>query len=310
MKLNKILLSALLAATSLTAGAADCDITLKAIPIEQGEEVPADVSDAIATRLMAAATKSGVVGAVDSRFFITAKFNHSYKETLAGPPAQTAIKSTMTLYIGDVIDQKVFATTSIDVRGVGTSLNRAYINALSVLNAKNNAFAQFISQGRDKVIDYYDSNYQSILNKAKSAMTLKQYDEALYYSTSIPECSVGYSAALEVTKTAFQAYLDNEGLVLLNKARAAWGANPDQYGAEEAYGYLTQIDPQASCYKEAVAFGQKIASVVKANWDFENVTMYKDAVALEKARITAARDIGVAWGNHQQPITYNTTWLH
>ena len=310
MKLNKILLSALLAATSIAANAADCDITLKAIPIEQGEEVPADVSDAIATRLMTAASKSGVVGAIDSRFFITAKFNHSYKETLAGPPMQTAIKSTMTLYIGDVVDKKVFATTSVDVKGVGTSLSRAYINALSVLNAKNNTFAQFISQGRDKVIDYYDSNYQSILNKAKSALTMKEYGEALYYSTSIPECSIGYSAALEVTKTAFQAYLDNEGLILLNKARGAWGASPDEYGANEAYGYLTQIDPQSSCFNEAVAFGEKIASIVKANWDFENITKYKDQVSLEKAYINAARDVGVAWGSHQQPITYNVTWLY
>ena len=58
-----------------------------------------------------------------------------------------------------------------------------------------------------------------------------------------------------------------------------------------------------------MTLANQIAKVVKANWDFENVTKYKDQISLEKARIKAARDVGVAWGNHQQPITYNVGWL-
>jgi hypothetical protein len=34
----------------------------------------------------------------------------------------------------------------------------------------------------------------------------------------------------------------------------------------------------------------------------------QDAVDLRKAEIKAIRDIGVAYGEHQQPTTYNVRW--
>lgn len=307
MKLHHIVTIALAAFTF--DAVAECDLPLTAVPVYEGEDVPERVSDQLATRLTAAAASQGVVGSDNSRFFITAKFNHSFKDILAGPPQTTAIKSTLTIYMGDILDQKVYATQSFDVKGVGTSDERAYINALQSLNGRNKAFVSFIERGRTKIIEYYNANYPSILAKAKNAMALQNFDEALYYSTSIPECTDGYNEAVALTNVIYQKYIDFEGLQLLAKARAAWGTNPDEYGASEAYSYLTQINPQASCYKEAMAFGDKIAKVVKANWDFENVTKYKDSIDLQKATIKAARDVGVAYGNHQQPITYNMGWL-
>ena len=42
----------------------------------------------------------------------------------------------------------------------------------------------------------------------------------------------------------------------------------------------------------------------------ENREKYKDEAGLKKQRIEAARAIGVAFGNGQQPVTTNITWLH
>ena len=47
-----------------------------------------------------------------------------------------------------------------------------------------------------------------------------------------------------------------------------------------------------------------------SDWDFENREKYKDEAGLKKQRIEAARAIGVAFGNGQQPVTTNITWLH
>ncbi len=49
---------------------------------------------------------------------------------------------------------------------------------------------------------------------------------------------------------------------------------------------------------------------VTSDWDFENREKYKDEAGLKKQRIEAARAIGVAFGNGQQPVTTNITWLH
>ena len=48
--------------------------------------------------------------------------------------------------------------------------------------------------------------------------------------------------------------------------------------------YLSQIDPEASCAAEAQALSKQISQTTQKQWEFENVTKYKDAVALEKHR--------------------------
>ena len=40
-------------------------------------------------------------------------------------------------YIGDAVGQKVFSTLTVDAKGVGTNINRAYINAFRAINGKN-----------------------------------------------------------------------------------------------------------------------------------------------------------------------------
>lgn len=54
----------------------------------------------------------------------------------------------------------------------------------------------------------------------------------------------------------------------------------------------------------------EIKQKVTSDWDFENREKYKDEAGLKKQRIEAARAIGVAFGNGQQPVTTNITWLH
>lgn len=72
---------------------------------------------------------------------------------------------------------------------------------------------------------------------------------------------------------------------------------------------VSSIDPEASCYKEGVAFLNEVKKQVRKDIDFEVREKYHDSVTLEQKRISAMRDIGVAWGKGQQPQTTNITWL-
>ncbi|MBQ9077126.1 MAG: hypothetical protein IJY31_04720 [Muribaculaceae bacterium] len=314
--MKKVLLLILsLCAVSVHAG--DCDITLSAVALNQGDKVPESIKEKVKTRLMQAANASGVT-AIDGydRFFIGARFDNALYDVIPGPPIKTAVKSNLTVYIGDNFDKKVVASTSFDVNGVGTTEERAYINAMSSLNKRNRAFASFISDGVDKIIEYYDRNYTSILNKAKEAMTMRDYREALYYSTSIPACCKGYSEASELTLAIYRQHIDYEGSVLIGKAKAAWGTDPDSYGAETALGYIAEIDPESKYYKEGEALAKEISSKVKADWEYENHKKYEDLLELEKEnikterqRIAAAKEVGVAWGQNQKAPQYNYNWV-
>ena len=86
------------------------------------------------------------------------------------------------------------------------------------------------------------------------------------------------------------------------------------------YGFMTEDGTVVIKYKydEATPFKDGIAKIGKdgkyslINEDGEIITKrkYKDEAGLKKQRIEAARAIGVAFGNGQQPVTTNITWLH
>ena len=290
--------------------AQNCEIHLMVAPVEQGEEVTEGFNEMLMTRLEQAVSQTGVVADPNfSQFFITGKLTHLYKETLPGPPVQTALHSTLTLYVGDAVNQQVYATQAFEVRGVGNSLERALLNAMGVLNGKNQKVQNLIETGKKKILAYYDKNYSLLLQKADRAASLNEYDEALYYLASIPECCQGYAEAYTKTKQLFTEKLMRDGKQLLQLAQATYYADPSADGAAQSMQYLALIDPDSPAQTEAAKLAAEIKKNSKADYDLQFREKYKDSVALEKDRISAARAIGVAWGNGQKEKTTNLMFV-
>ena len=221
-----------------------------------------------------------------------------------------ALTVQLTLYIGDAVGQKVFSTLTVDAKGVGTNINRAYINAFRAINGNNVKIQEFIREGKEKIISWYNSNYRQILVKAQKSASMHEYDAALYYVTSIPECCVGYEEASKLIDTYYTQYVNYNCQLIMQYARSEWAKSPDAEGASKAFDWLVFIEPGSSCEGEAKALYNEIKQKVTSDWDFENREKYKDEAGLKKQRIEAARAIGVAFGNGQQPVTTNITWLH
>lgn len=198
----------------------------------------------------------------------------------------------------------------MDVKGVGTNINRAYINAFRAINGNNVKIQEFIREGKEKIISWYNSNYRQILVKAQKSASMHEYDAALYYVTSIPECCVGYEEASKLIDTYYTQYVNYNCQLIMQYARSEWTKSPDAEGASKAFDWLVFIEPGSSCEGEAKALYNEIKQKVTSDWDFENREKYKDEAGLKKQRIEAARAIGVAFGNGQQPVTTNITWLH
>lgn len=305
-RLSQRLLTMAMCLAPLLMNGQDCDIRISVAPIEQGEQVPYAINSKIENYLMRAISRHGVTAdPYYGQFFVAGRFDHVLDDIVPGPPSRHVLKTTLTLYVGDAVNKQVFATTSFDLKGVGNSEERAYINAMSSLSSKNNSMAQFIEGAKAKILDYYNQNYSSYLAKARNAMQLRNYDEALFYTSSIPECCVGYGEATQLTMQIFQSNVNYDGDMLLAQARAAWAASPNEDGAREAWFYLSQIDPSSSCYSAAMALGEQIRKSVKEDFDFEYKEKYRNEVALEKQRIAAARDIGVAWAKSQPRVITN-----
>ena len=299
-----------LAVLPLAGIAQNCEIDLSVLPMQQGDDVPENITDHLVTRLTQIATASGIAAdAGYNQFFVAGKFNHLYKDVTTTAPPQTVIKTMLTLYIGDAFNTQVFATEALELSGVGFNYDKAYINALSRLNAKNETVKQFLEKGKAKVIDYYDRNISTVIAKADKAAAMQQYDEALYYLTAVPECSNGFKTAKSHLMDIYQKKLDYNGKIFLQRAQSAWNVNPTAKGASDAVVWLNQIDPQSASYPAAVKLGDEMRKTIKADIDFVVREKYHDAIELEKLRIEAARQIGKAYGEGQQQQTTNLLWM-
>ena len=306
---NKIILAlALLIPANMMAE--DCALRIMAVPVQQGEKVSGEISQMLMTQLESALTSTGVMVIGEYRqFFITGKFTNLFKDVTSTVPPKTTVHTLLTLSIGDFASQTVYASKTFELRGVGESDTRAFMRALRKLNRSNKALAEFVAEGKAKIINYFDSNYGSIINQANRAVSQRHFEEALYYLTSIPECCKGYAEAIQVTDQVFKQYIDYTGKKLLAEARSAWAASPDVTGAEKAFESLKQIDFESSAYPDAEALAMEISRITQRNWDFENRDKYNDEVDIQRRTIEAARAVGIAYGNGQQPTTTNVMWM-
>ena len=59
------------------------------------------------------------------------------KDIIAGPPQLLALNFEVTLYVGDAIDDKLFSSGSVSLKGVGKNVNEALINGIKNINQKN-----------------------------------------------------------------------------------------------------------------------------------------------------------------------------
>lgn len=310
MFMRKVVLSLIALCIGLVSYAQDCDIHLMALSVEQDDRTPASVNEYLFNRLCTAVSSDGVSASGQyAQFFVAAKGLVLYEQVVPGAPAQTALTISLNLYMGDYFGEKVFTRTSFEIRGVGESRERAYLNAYRSLNKNNARLVSFLAEGKKHILDYYNAEYTNIQKEARRAVQLRDYPKALFLLSSVPVCCKGYEAVSEDLVSTYREYINYNCDRLLMEARTAWATNPDRYGAEQVAEILNQLEPDASCYGEAMALYKEVKDKIKDDWNFEMRKKYEDKIEIRKQIIEAARAVGVAYGKGQQPTTTNIMWL-
>ena len=276
---------------------------------DNSENFPEGAKAMIENKLTQLLTRNGIAGInYTGQFVLTVTTTPLDKDIIAGPPAKIAEKMEMNLYIVDAFAKTVFASTSFTVRGLGETENKCYLNAISRMPLQSPQIAQFIRDGKEKIIGYYDHEGEALIKKAQFLAKQKKYDEALFHVSLIPQQSKHYDAALAAGLEIYQQFINNECNINLAAARQAWAAHQNADGATAAGEYLANILPDAGCYDEAIALYKEIKGKVLDDWKFE-MKIYQDGVDLEKQRIDAARAVGVAYGEHQPNKEVNIDFI-
>ncbi len=243
-----------------------------------------------------------------NNFVLTVIANPTDKVIVPGAPAKVMQSIDFTFYIVDANRQIIFSTYSTSAKGVGESDVKSYMDAMKRVNIKSPEVSTFLNQGRKKIVDWYEREARNIFAKVRMLANQHKYEEAFYDLCSFPtECSK-YMESLNLGNEIYQDYLNYNAQTCLNQAKMAWAAEQNSDGAAKAGLFLAEIMPNTTCYKEAMTLYNEIKSKVLDDWKFE-MKQYQDGIDLEKQRINAWKEVGVAYGKNQKTTTTNLSWL-
>ncbi len=281
-------------------------ISLAAYVPQQVEGVPASAKKMLLNRLTQIITKNGISNNIyNSRFVLAPNIAVISKDITPTAPPKTALNLNVTLYIGDGVSGTLFASQSIELKGVGTNENKAYISAIKRLSPKNPEIIEFVEKGKEKIIEYYNTNCSLIIKKASALEAQNQYEEALAVLANVPEASTCFNKVKSKITSLYKKSIDRDCKQRLAEASAIWAANQDINAANEAGEILSGVEPQGACYSQVKALYAKISARVKdlsdRGWKYQ-----LKVLDLKKTAIKAARDVGVAYGKNQpKNVTYN-----
>jgi len=278
---------------------------------DQIENFPSAARNNLENKLNQIILRNGLGGnGFNNRFIISAKVAVLTKDITATAPPMQAYTLDVTFYIGDGYEGKSFSSYSQTAKGVGENETKAYMNAMKNIKLDDPGFQPFIEKGKTKIIEYFNTQCDFIIKEAKTLEGQHQFDAALWKLTSVPDvCADCWNKCMEAALPIFREKINFDCNIRLAEATNIWNAGQSYDAANQAGRILSTIDPESSCYKDIKPLTEKIAKRVyevdKREWNY----MVDSTVGLERDRIKAMRDIGVAYGNGQpKTIIYKSIW--
>ena len=252
--------------------------------------IPQFAEKVLNNKLQQIAAKNGVGGtAIEKRFVITANMMEMSKDFTATAPPMIALTVAPTIYIGDAITGTLYSSCELDgVKGVGKNETQAYLNAIKNINVNNPAVVECINQGKQKIIEYYNSQIDFLLAEAESMVQCQQFDEAIVKLACVPEvCKDAYMKAYNKIGEVYQKKIDLEGDVLYNEAYAQWNTAKNEESAEKVVELLAQINPLSAAAKKGRTLVKSVEShyaaiaarrreIEERNWAFK-MQQYNDS---------------------------------
>lgn len=279
------------------------------------EKIPEEAARLLETKLQSALTTNGYAdNGYTERFVITAKVDITQKDITPTTPARISEKMDITLMVGDVVEDKLFASVTIQTAGIGINENKAFISAFRNIRGDNPKIQQMLNEAKIKITDYYTNHCSEFLQRAQELTESQNYDESIALLVSIPNvCNDCFSQCQQQAEVTYQKKINSEAIELIERAKTIWATNQNANGANEVANIICQINPKSANYAQVLSLRNAISSKLQADakqeWDFK-MKQYEDNQAFKRGIVDAVKAIGVAWGQNQPTTVYRTVIRH
>lgn len=268
------------------------------------------------SRLKTAISTCGVSSTQWGDFFLVPTATIINEELVeAGMANIYKIELDLTLSIEQLATGTNYGSETWSVKGSGKSRDAAILNAVSSWRG-DHRFTEYINRSKKAIEEYFATNRDALINKARQKAKAGEYEEALAVLSSFPTNIPGAESVLAEMNSIYDLMIAKDCGAALNQARSALAMSDYQTAAE----YLANIDATSPCASEAAAMQDKIRTSIaeddqlqyqreQAELDRqdrqENARM-KSEERREKARLKAISDVAKAYYGRKVVNNYNT----
>lgn len=297
-----IFLIAFVVNLAMTAYAQNNGIQLYLYAPNQVEYIPESSMEYLLNNLSSAVTADGLAAQNEymTQFVLMPKVNVASKNIITNTQTQVVLNIDISLQVVDGMSGTLYASSTVNVKGVGTNETKAYNSAFRSINKKQQQIVVLVKTAKQKILSYYEAEAGNIIKKANLLAAKNNYEEAFYLLSMIPSQCSKFDASISAGLSLWEKYKNYSCNTNLAKAEAIWISGQDYNAAIEAGKYLSQILPDSECYGKAIQLYNEIKKKVGDLWKFE-MKQYDTESELKKAKILAFQAIGVAYGRGQQP---------
>lgn len=287
---------------TMTAYAQNNGIQLYLYAPNQVENIPESSMEYLLNNLSSAVTADGLAAQNEymTQFVLMPKVNVASKNIITNTQTQVVLNIDISLQVIDGMSGTLYASSTVNVKGVGTNETKAYNSAFRSINKKQQQIVVLVKTAKQKILSYYEAEAGNIIKKANLLAAKNNYEEAFYLLSMIPSQCSKFDASISAGLSLWEKYKNYSCNTNLAKAEAIWISGQDYNAAIEAGKYLSQILPDSECYGKAIQLYNEIKKKVRDLWKFE-MKQYDTESELKKAKILAFKAIGVAYGRGQQP---------
>lgn len=198
---------------------------------EQSETIPQSCMDYLSNSLTTAITTDGLAAQSEylTPFLLVPKVNIATKNTLATTQQQVVLTLDVNLQVVDNTSGTVFASTIINLKGVGTNEIKAYNAAFRSINKSNAKIREFVSNAKAKIIAYYEKEGDYIIRKALHLAEQHKYEEAFYLLSTMPSQYSQYDHAVSASMEVWGRLSRHLGFPKTGKGTRCMGSQ-SEYG--------------------------------------------------------------------------------
>jgi hypothetical protein len=184
------------------AGKADDANRVSITPQVSDQQIPQGAKNMLLNKMKQICTKNGLSGDSENPFFVMdATVDILTKDLTPTAPPMHALNLQINFFIKDA-NGAVFSETSIEAKGVGQNETKAYMNALQNINTSSGQYKAMVDRGKEKILEFYNSQCDFIVSKAKALQKQGNDREAIKVLKSVPPVSKEcYDMCMEILAT-------------------------------------------------------------------------------------------------------------